>query len=309
MKKKFSIVMPIYKNEQNLPTTIPYVIEHRDLFSQYDVELVMVCDGSPDRSYGIMKEYKEKYPDIIKIACFTRNFGQGAATRCGMEMAEGDVIGVISADLQDPLELFAEMLKYWEEGYPFVFGTRAHRLEKGFGVFASKTMHGLVNKYVDPRYPKGGFDFYLLDRKVAEEFIAMDAPNGSTQMALLWLGYEYKAIPYDRRERTAGKSSWKFWRKIDAASGLFITYSKLPIRLSFILAILLAIVSMLILIWSIVFAIVVTVEGLAMHILFAILFLALAAIAGMLGIMGEYIWRMFDIQKGRPRYVVKEMVK
>ena len=122
--KKFSIILPIYGNEENLPVTIPYIIERLNLFPNYNIEIIMVCDGSPDNSYDIMKEYQEKYPELIKIAKFTRNYGQGAAVNCGISLAEGDVLGIISADLQDPFELFVDMLKYWERGYKLVVGTR-----------------------------------------------------------------------------------------------------------------------------------------------------------------------------------------
>lgn len=123
--KKFSIVLPIYGNEKNLPITVPYIIDNiPKLFPNYEVEVVMVNDGSPDNSYEIMKHYQKQYPSIIKIASFTRNFGQDIAIDFGLLIASGDVIGIISADLQDPLELFADMLKEWENGYQLVYGIR-----------------------------------------------------------------------------------------------------------------------------------------------------------------------------------------
>ena len=120
MKKMFSIVLPIYGNEKNLPITIPYIIGHLDLFKNYDVEIIMVDDGSPDNSWNIMKEFQKKFPDLIRIARLTRNFGQGAAQRCGVELARGDVMGILTADMQDPFELFVDMLAEWENGYKFV---------------------------------------------------------------------------------------------------------------------------------------------------------------------------------------------
>ena len=135
MKKLFSIVIPIYKNELNLPITIPEIINAiPTLFADYRVELILVNDGSPDNSYSVMQKYQKEYPDIIRISSFTRNFGQSAAIYHGLSMAKGDVMGVISADLQDPFELFADMLKKWEEGSQLVCAVREDRNEHGLGV-------------------------------------------------------------------------------------------------------------------------------------------------------------------------------
>ena len=116
MKSLFSVVIPIYGNEKNLPITVPYIIEHLELFENYRVEVIMVNDGSPDNSWEVMKKYQSEYPDLIKIASLSRNFGQMACIHAGMDLAKGDVIGVISADMQEPFELFADMLKEWEKG-------------------------------------------------------------------------------------------------------------------------------------------------------------------------------------------------
>lgn len=115
MKSLFSVVIPIYGNEKNLPITVPYIIEHLELFENYRVEVIMVNDGSPDNSWEVMKKYQSEYPDLIKIASLSRNFGQMACIHAGMDLAKGDVIGVISADMQEPFELFADMLKEWEK--------------------------------------------------------------------------------------------------------------------------------------------------------------------------------------------------
>lgn len=305
--KKFSIIIPVYKNEKNIPITIDYIREHLSLFPNYEVEIVMVCDGSPDDSYSVMKEYQKKYPDLIKIACFTRNFGQGAAVHCGLEMATGDVKGVISCDLQDPFELFVDMLEAWEAGYKLVIASREEREDKGIGAVYSKLFHKLVHKFINNKYPAGGFDFYLMDKEVAERFCEVDAANGSVQMLLLWLGFEYKEFKYVRQERKIGKSGWKFGRKIDAVFGLVTTYSPVLLRVFGIIGIILiffALIAMLGTIIGFVFGIdryyclaLIIVEFLVMCtglILFA------------LQMMGEYLWRTFDMTKNRPRYIVAD---
>ena len=208
MKKKFSICIPVYKNEKNLPITIPYIIQHLDLFQEFDVEIVMVNDGSPDNSYQVMQEFQKQYPDIIRIATLTRNFGQGACTHCCLSMAQGDVVGVIAADMQEPLELFVDMLEEWKQGYKLVIASREARNDKGIGIWFSQALHRFIHKYINERYPVGGFDFLVMDREVLDKYLPLDREDAFGQLKLLWLGYEYKELKYTRREREVGKSGW-----------------------------------------------------------------------------------------------------
>lgn len=306
MRKKFSIIVPVYKNELNLPVTIPYIIEHLNLFPEYDVEVIMVCDGSPDNSYAVMQEYQKKYPDYLKTVNFTRNFGQGAAIHCGMEISTGDVIGVISCDLQDPFELFVELLKEWENGSKIVIASRQKRKDRGISALGSKIFHKLIHKYINSRYPSGGFDFFVIDREVANAFCEADAPNGSLQMLLLWLGYEYKEIKYTRAERTIGKSSWNIGRKVDAALGLVTTYSPCLLRFLGVLGTLLTGIGSL---GTIIFAIAWLFGSIVPAVLFVIfvegLFTGVVLIA--LWLVGEYLWRAFELVKNRPRYVIEKV--
>lgn len=306
MPKKFSIVIPVYKNEQNLPITIPYIMERLDLFPDYEVELIMVCDGSPDNSYAIMERYQRQYPEKLKIACFTRNFGQGAAVHCGLDMAAGDVIGVIACDLQDPFELFADMLAEWEKGYKLVIASRKERGDKGLSALGSKCFNRLVHRWVNPRFPAGGFDFFLVDREVAEAFCRIDVPNASMQMHLLWLGYEYKEIPYVRQARKVGSSSWNFGKKINAALGLFVSSSVVMLRALGVLGVLLTMAGGIGSLVGVIFLL----RGASFPALTALLsvgglFTGVLLIA--LWVFGEYMWRTFDLVKERPRYVIAKL--
>jgi Glycosyltransferases involved in cell wall biogenesis len=226
--KKFSIVLPIYGNEKNLPISVPYIMERLSLFENYSTEIIMVCDGSPDNSYEVMKKYQAEYPDKIKIAKFVRNRGQRAAVNCGFSLATGDVIGVISADLQDPFELFAEMLEQWEKGEKLIIARRDNRAEKGLAVKCSKILHKFINKNVNSNYPQGGFDFFVVDRCIAEEFIKSDTKNNSMQLLLLELAGKPYEIGYTRSERKVGKSGWKLNMKLDQLMNIFTIYSAYP---------------------------------------------------------------------------------
>ncbi|MBQ9609860.1 MAG: glycosyltransferase [Lachnospiraceae bacterium] len=225
MKKTFSIIIPVYGNEDNIPITIPYIMERLSLFPDYNVELILVCDGSPDKSWDKMKEYQAKYPDTIIIAKFLRNFGQRAAVNYGFSIATGDVIGVISCDLQDPFELFADMLKAWESGHNLVIGYRKERAEHNMSVFFSKSLHKFINKHINSNYPIGGFDFYVVDKIIAQNFVKSDSKNNSMQLLLLELSDKPYFIGYERKERAVGHSGYHLKSKINQTLNIFSVYS------------------------------------------------------------------------------------
>lgn len=310
--KKFSIVLPIYGNEENLPVTIPYIIDRIPvLFPNYNVEIVMVNDGSPDNSYEIMKKYQKEYPDIIKIASFTKNFGQGVAWDYGISIASGDAIGVISADLQDPLELFVDMLKEWENGYQLVYGTRIKREDKG--QLFSKITHRLILKFISDKYPKGGFDFFLLDKEAAEQYLRAEERNGSNQLLMLWYGFRHKEIQYERKKREVGKSGWTFSKKIKAFIDIFVTNSYLPLRVMSVIGGISALCGFAYAIYIVISAIISKINGniggvLGWSSIVTIIIFFSGLILLSLGIIGEYLWRIFDYVKHRPRYVVKEVI-
>lgn len=306
MKKKFSICIPVYKNEKNLPITIPYIIQHLDLFQEFDVEIVMVNDGSPDNSYQVMQEFQKQYPDIIRIATLTRNFGQGACTHCCLSMAQGDVLGVIAADMQEPLELFVDMLEEWKQGYKLVIASREARNDKGIGIWFSQALHRFIHKYINERYPVGGFDFLVMDREVLDKYLPLDREDAFGQLKLLWLGYEYKELKYTRREREVGKSGWTLGKKIETVLGILVDYSAKPIHFLMGTGVFLtagAIVAMLVLL---ILAICKVAQiSLVAFIIPILFFLGGVNLTG-IGLIGEYIWRNFEMNKNLPRFVKKE---
>jgi len=307
MKKLFSVVIPVYSNELNLPITIPYIMNnYKKLFSGYDFELVLVNDGSPDNSWQIMQEYQKQYPDTIRIASFTRNFGQVMATRYGIEIASGDFVGVISADLQDPLELFADMLKILEDGADLVCGVRANRQEKGLGVIFSKITHFLINKFISRQYPIGGFDFFAMNRENVNRFLQLHERNASAQLQLLWVSSNIHFLNYSRKEREIGKSGWTFSKKIKYFIDTFISNSYLPVRIMSVGGIICAAIAF---IYTIIIIFGTLIKGSPVpgwSSLAALIALFSGLILMSLGILGEYLWRIYDEVKGRPMYLVKK---
>lgn len=310
MKKMFSIIIPIYKNEKNLPVTIPRIINDIPvLFKEYDVELILVNDGSPDNSWDLMKKYEQEYPDIIRIASFTRNFGQTAAVYYGLSIAKGDVMGVISADLQDPFELFVDMLKKYEEGNRLVCAVRESRNEKGLGVIFSKITHTMIKKFINPVYPMGGFDFYLMDSYVRDKLLLVSEKNCQPQISLLWLGVQTAFIGYERQKREIGKSGWTLSKKVKLFIDIFTTYTYLPLRIMSAVGVLSSIIAFVYAAYLVIKGIIVpiTVPGWTTLVVLITFFSGLILLS--LGILGEYLWRIFDEVKRKPMYLVKKEEK
>lgn len=307
--KKFSIVIPIYGNEKNIPITIPYIVENIPvLFSNYKVEIIMVNDGSPDNSWDIMKIYQKKYPEIIRIVSLTRNFGQDLAIHCGVSMAKGDVIGVISADMQDPLNLFEKMLIEWENGKELICGIRESRDEKGIEVLFSKITNYLIHEFITKEYPIGGFDFFVMDRKVADQYIKIQEKNGSLQMLLLWLGPKTFFIPYVREKRKIGKSGWTLSKKIKMFIDTFVTNTYFPLRMMSILGFSCSIGAFAYAAMIVVSALIWEQEVTGWSSLATLITFFSGLTLASLGIIGEYLWRIFDAVKGRPLYLIDKIV-
>lgn len=306
-KKLFSIVLPIYKNELNLGETVPYILRNAPtLFPEFEIELIMINDGSPDRSWEIMEEFYKQYPKQIRIARFIRNFGQGAAIHYGISIARGDVVGVISADLQDPFDLFADMLIEWRKGADLVCGVRRSRAEHGIGGLLSKQTHVLINRFINDQYPKGGFDFFLMDRSLARRFVEIQEKNGSTQLLLLWLSQNVHFIPYDRMERLQGKSSWTLSKKVKYFIDTFVSNSYLPLRIMSLGGALFSGVAFLLALGIIVQSLIMqrVVPGWSSLAVLTTFFSGLILLS--LGIIGEYLWRIFDEIKQKPMYLVED---
>lgn len=308
MKKKFSIVIPIYKSELNIPVTVPYIMgKIPELFPNYEVELILVNDGSPDGSWELMTRYQKEYPDTIRIESFTRNFGQVMAIRHGISIANGDFIGVIAADLQDPFELFVEMLLEAEKGNDLVCGVRSDRNEKGLGVLCSKVTHFMVNHFITSEYPNGGFDFFVLTKRVAERYLQLGEHNGSFQLMLLWASNSVAYIPYTRNAREVGSSSWTFSKKIKYFIDTFVSNTFLPLRVMSVTGFLFAAFAFAFSIIVFVSAFLFTREVPGWSSLALLITFFSGLILASLGVIGEYLWRIFDEVRNRPLYFVKDI--
>jgi dolichol-phosphate mannosyltransferase len=226
------------------------------------------------------------------------------ALQAGLTVATGDCIGVIAADLQDPPELFLEMVRHWEQGVKAVFAVRSDREESFAQKNFSNLYYALINRFAVPGYPSGGFDFFLVDRQVIDEVNKIEEKNTNLMTLIFWLGYQAVFIPYVRRKREKGKSRWTLGKKVKLFVDTFVSFSYFPIRLFSFLGIIYAVLSFsygaFIFVSWLTFGI--EVQG------WVPMMLVLTFTAGLqmtlLGILGEYLWRNLDETRGRPLYVI-----
>jgi glycosyltransferase involved in cell wall biosynthesis len=302
---KLSIVVAVYHNEGAI--TMTYEKIHSAFEStliQDEYEIVFVDDGSKDGSLKEILNLREQ-DSRVKVITFTRNFGQMAAMLAGFKEASGDAIINISADLQDPVELIPQMVEKWKEGAETVICYRTDRSDTLSSKLFSRIAYGLL-RMSHPQIPPGGFDFVLMDRKVMDAFNAIDVRHRYFQGDLLWTGYRISFIPYVRLKRTIGKSQYNFAKKLKNFLDAILDSSYLPIRfISFVGVI----TSALGVLYSstIVFS---WLRGETPFQGWAPLMIVILLVGGMimlmLGVIGEYVWRINEEVRKRPNYVVRD---
>jgi len=309
--KKISVVIPVYCNEKNIPITYKALICEINKFrDEYDYEIIFVDDGSEDHSLDeLIKVYGQNL-DHVRIIKLSRNFGQVAAIQAGFEFVTGDAVVVISADLQDPPELVHKFIYEWSSnGHEIVLAVRSNREDDFLVKTLSRVFYSLMKKYALKSIPKGGFDYFLISKKVLNIILRIDEKNSFLQGQILWTGFQPKLILYTRRKREIGKSKWTLWKKVKYFIDGFMTYTYFPIRfisasgiiislLGFAYAALIFIlkltVGMPIKGWAPIMIVILVLSGIQML---------------MLGIIGEYLWRNYDETRKRPIFVVEKVIE
>lgn len=307
--KIFSIVVPVYYNELNLPDTIPQLMRLGNDLPSYRLELVFVDDGSGDRSLDILLDFQERYSEIIKVIKLTRNFGSMSAIQAGFTVATGDCVGIIASDLQDPPELFVEMVHHWENGNKAIFAVRQDREESIIQKIFSNSYYFLIRKFAVRNYPRGGFDFLLADRQVVNEVNRIHEKNTNIMTLIYWLGFKPILIPYVRRNRKIGKSRWTLGKKLKLFVDTFVGFSFFPIQILSVIGFTVAIGSFLYGAYILLYKIFRGIDVAGWVPMMVILTFTAGLQMCMLGILGEYLWRTLDESRSRPFYVIDEIYK
>ena len=300
-----SIIAPIYNEYENLPELYRRVKEVMENAGE-TWELVLVDDGSTDGSTERIRELARQ-DRRVRPVIFARNFGHQLAVTAGLDYSRGDAVVIIDADLQDPPELIPEMLAKWREGYEVVYAVReAREGETWFKKVTAAAFYRLINRITSVNIPVDTGDFRLLDRKVVNVLNRMRERHRFLRGMSVWVGFRQTGVTYKRAPRFAGETKYPLRKMLKFASDAITGFSYLPLQLATYLGFVSAGLSIIAI--PIVVALRMT-GSQAFHgqatTLIAVLFLGGVQLIS-LGILGEYVGRLYDEAKGRPLYIVRE---
>ena len=304
--KKITILVPAYNEEESLPFLYERVSKIMNELKNYDFELLFVNDGSKDNTLKIIKEFREKDNRVCYVN-FARNFGKEIAMIAGLDYATGDCVIIMDADLQDPPELIPQMVELWEQGYDDVYAKRKSRAgETWLKKFTSKMYYKVLQSLTRVEIQKDTGDFRLLDRRCVNALKKMRETGRCSKSMFSWIGYNKKEILYDRDPRIAGQTKWNYKKLVDLAIDGITAFTTSPLRISTYLSIPTFLALIVYLIYVIVKCIRLHIAVQAFQaIILLILFFSGVQIV-LIGIMGEYLGRIFNESKNRPLYLVDE---
>jgi glycosyltransferase involved in cell wall biosynthesis len=302
----YSIIIPIFNEEKILPE-LHQRLEKVAANLDGPVEVILIDDGSKDRSFEIMKDLHARDPRIKSIR-LSRNFGHQIAISAGLDLAGGKAIILMDGDLQDPPELLPEMIARWKEGNQVVYTVKKSRKENKLKRFAFKSFYRILHALSTVEIPMDAGNFSLLDRRVVEILRKMPERNRYISGLRAWSGFRQTAVYYDRDPRFSGKPQMSLSRLVQLALDGIFSFSNVPLRLAIYLGLATAFLSFAIGLWAISARLFTdkAVLGWASTII-SILFVG-GMILFTLGVIGEYISRIYEEVKNRPLYVVQETV-
>lgn len=304
--KKISILIPAYNEQEVLEPLYQRLGKLANDNKSYDFEFLFVNDGSRDKTLSIIKEFAEK-DDRVSYVNLSRNFGKEIAMIAGLDHVTGEATVIIDADLQDPPELIPKMIQYWEEGYQDVYAKRNSRQgESWLKKASSKLYYRMLQKATSIPIQQDTGDFRLLDRVCVDALIQIRESQRYTKGMFSWIGYKKKEITYNRDPRAAGQTKWNYPKLINFAIDGFTSFTTAPLRISSIMGFIISAVAFI-------YIIVVIVQTLAFgaqtagypSLMAVVLFLGGVQLLS-LGVIGEYIGRIFNETKNRPLYFVED---
>ena len=305
--KTVSVVVPVYYNAESLPLLFAELQKVEGQLYERDcaMELIFVDDGSGDESMIELMKIKQQRPDT-RVVKLTRNFGAIHSCKVGLNYVTGDCTMWLSADLQDPPELVIEMTDQWLAGSKFVIALRESRVDPPLTTLFAGIYHWLVRKMISKDYPKGGIDILLMDAALVP-YIRGSSKNVNTELLAYWLGYKPAIVPYERRKRHYGKSRWTFGKKLTYFIDSILGFSVLPIRIISLIGFIVSLLSFAYGAYIVISTSLGYREVAGFATLVALITFLLGVVIIILGIIGEYVWRIFDEVTTRPEAVVDEV--
>lgn len=303
---KYSIVIPLFNEEESLPALVSRL---REVMAELDgpAEVVMVDDGSRDATYQLMTEANRE-DTRFKLIQLSRNFGHQLAITAGMDAAAGQAVIVMDADLQDPPQVILEMAAKWQEGYEVVYAVRERREgERLFKTASASIFYSLLHRMADVEHTVDVGDFRLVDRNALDAFLRMRETNRYVRGMFSWIGFRQVAVPYTRESRHAGTTKYTLRKMLRFASDAVIGFSTAPLRLALGVGLFLAFAAVC---YGLV-AIGLKLAGSSLVPGYASLLVTITFLSGIqlivMGMVGQYVARIYDEARARPLYLVREM--
>jgi polyisoprenyl-phosphate glycosyltransferase len=307
-----SLVIPIYKNEQNISRLINELIKLRDCLT-VELEVVFVVDGSPDRSYEMLAERLPSTPLRAQLIGLSRNFGSFAAVAAGLSCGKGDFFAAIAADLQEPPELVIDFVRILSNAEAdIVFGVRETRSDPWLTELSSALFWGIYRRFVVREMPTGGVDVFGCTLAVRDQLLGLPEVNTNLIALLFWLGYRRRFVSYSRQPRLEGKSAWTFAKKLQYCIDSIFNFTDLPIRILLTVGAAGSILALLLGIMVFTFRMLgrIQVPGYTPIVLTISFFSGLITLG--LGLIGQYLWLALKNTRQRPNFIIhtaQEFVK
>lgn len=304
--KKISILIPAYNEQEVLRHLYERLYKFAGETPNYTFEFLFVNDGSRDKTLEIIKTYAAKDPRVAYIN-LSRNFGKEIAMIAGLDKASGDATVIIDADLQDPPELIPKMIALWEQGYDDVFARRKSRAgESWLKKVTSELFYKVLQKSTSIPIQQDTGDFRLLDKRCVEALVQFRESQRYTKGLFSWIGYEKKEIEYDRDPRMAGETKWNYLKLINLAIDGITSFTTAPLRISSVLGMLVSLCAFIYIVYLVVRTALFGTDLAGYPSMMAvILFLGGVQLLS-LGVIGEYVGRIFNESKNRPLYFIEE---
>lgn len=303
--KLLSIVIPCFNSDDNI-ADLQIVLEALSKkLSKYEVEIILVDDGSKDDTYKKLLTFSETTTLKTIVVKLTGNFGSYNSFLAGLNNGTGDVYAQVHPDMQDPPEHLVDMLPHWENGIKFIIGQRVEREDKNTGQIFAQFYHWLLKKIALPHIPKGGYDLIVFDKDLRNYVVEMNESNTNLVYLISWLKYPYVTVPITRVSRKKGTSQWTFNKKAKLIIDSIVSFSYTPIKLITYTSMLVSIGSLAFFIFSLFterFSV-----NTKIYISIALFFGNIILI--FLSILGEYLWRTLEAARKRPPFVVDKVIK
>ena len=308
--EKISVIVPCYNEEESMPLFYDEICKVAESFKHVDFEFIFVNDGSRDRTLSIARDLSKKDKRVRYIS-FSRNFGKEAAILAGLEYSVGDYVAIMDADLQDPPSLLHEMYDgIKNEGYDCVATRRVSRKgEPPIRSFFAKCYYRLINKISKIEIVDGARDYRLMSRQMVDSILELKEYNRFSKGIFSWVGYETKWLEYKNVERVAGTTKWSFWKLFLYSLESIVAFSTVPLAIASIMGLLFFLVSVIMIIFIIVKTLTIGDPVAGWPSLVCIIFFVSGVQLFSIGVIGQYLSKLYLEVKNRPVYIVKETEK